>query len=130
VSQPDDYFAEVQQRLIDDPHVVTYRFLRQRIAEDSLFFRVRVTFTDESVLQVSEYCETDEGQNLAVVTYSYHWMDSGNVMRRRWDNAPHYPQLPNFPDHVHVSSEDEIPIPGEPMTLFQVLDRIAAELGA
>ena len=59
------------------------------------------------------------------MTYGYHWMTASGDLVRRWDNAPHYPHLPGFPDHVHEGDEKNI-LPGEPMNLFTILDAIAA----
>lgn len=65
--------------------------------------------------------------DIEVITYSYHWMDPGNHLIIRWDNAEHYPNLPNFPHHHHDGDEKHVS-PSEPMTLFKVLDIIAARL--
>ncbi len=28
-------------------------------------------------------------------------------MVRRWDNAPHWPEMKTFPHHLHLDDEDE-----------------------
>jgi hypothetical protein len=53
-------------------------------------------------------------------------MEENNQLRMRWDNAEHYPELPNFPHHRHEGDEKNV-LPGEPMNLFKVLDIIAGE---
>jgi len=35
--------------------------------------------------------------------YSYQYMDSNNNLIFRYDNSEHYPDLPNFPHHKHIS---------------------------
>jgi len=36
--------------------------------------------------------------------YSYH-VQKGARMVRRWDNAPHWPDMKTFPHHLHLESE-------------------------
>lgn len=38
--------------------------------------------------------------------YRFHLMDEENKMVVRWDTAPHYPELDNFPFHKH--SRDDV----------------------
>jgi hypothetical protein len=59
-----------------------------------------------------------------VITYSYHWADAANQLITRWDNTPHSPDLPGFPDHMHDGATGEV-TPGQPMSIFTVLDAIA-----
>jgi aromatic ring-opening dioxygenase catalytic subunit (LigB family) len=59
-----------------------------------------------------------------VITYSYHWADAANQLITRWDNTPHFPDLPGFPDHIHNGATGEV-TPGQPMSIFAVLDAIA-----
>ncbi len=37
-------------------------------------------------------------------SYSYHLL-KGDRMVRRWDNAPHWPELKTFPHHLHLCDE-------------------------
>jgi hypothetical protein len=48
---------------------------------------------------------------------------------RRWDNTPHHPDLPGFPHHVHTGTGDHV-YPGQPASIFTVLDEIARLLTA
>ncbi len=43
---------------------------------------------------------------------------------RRWDNTPHYPDLPSFPHHVH-DGQTGTTQPGRPMDIFAALDQIS-----
>jgi hypothetical protein len=75
-------------------------------------------------------CELISGQTLQVrlraiggnLRYSYQEITDKPL--RRWDNAPHFPDLPNFPHHYHDPSGDVIAsaLKGEPTSdLPQVL---------
>jgi hypothetical protein len=43
------------------------------------------------------------------------------VIRKRWDNVEHYPNLPNFPHHIHVG-EESIVEPGQLVSIMELLD--------
>ena len=58
---------------------------------------------------------------IQVVTYSYQWAAAENHLIKRWDNTPHFPNLPNFPHHIH---DGAAVIPGQPVDIFAVLDQI------
>jgi hypothetical protein len=64
---------------------------------------------------------------IAVITYSYHWADASNQLIKRWDNTPHFPDLPGFPDHIHDGATGQV-TSGQPMSIFAVLDEIARVL--
>jgi hypothetical protein len=78
-------------------------------------------------LEIAEYFEYD-GATSRVHTYTYQWMNSDKTkLRRRWDNAPHFPNLPGFPDHVHLENEDDV-APARRMNTCQLIDAIEREL--
>ena len=51
-------------------------------------------------MHVAEYVVTEPA--LHRPSYRYHLQDAENALVRRWDNAPHYPDLPTFPHHCHL----------------------------
>jgi len=58
-----------------------------------------------------------------VIRYSFHWQDAQGKLKQRWDNAPHHPELPNFPHHVHNqdrSVHGVITVPD----IFSIIDQI------
>lgn len=59
------------------------------------FLRVRAEIRDGSVLYVRELLLADHSK------YSYHWQAQTGELLLRWDNAPHHPTLPTYPDHKH-----------------------------
>ena len=58
------------------------------------------------------------------ITYSYHWTDANDKLIVRWDNTPHFLDLPGFPDHLHDGATGEV-TPGQLLSIFTVLDEIA-----
>ncbi|MFP4394641.1 MAG: DUF6516 family protein [Anaerolineales bacterium] len=83
--------------------------------------------TNGSWLEFSEYAQRRANDQIVVITYSYHWADVHNHLIQRWDNTPHFPDVPNFPYHVHEGRDDAV-APSKPMSIFVVLDVIAARL--
>lgn len=124
---PEEYLQAIETRLLTDGSIAHYAVVRRQFTVSNAQVRVRLAFQDGSKLEFSEFVRTNESASINVVVYSYHWMDEDNRLRMRWDNAPHYPNLSGFPDHIHDGNEDNV-LPGEPMNLFKVLTIIAPRL--
>lgn len=122
-----DYFDAIKERLLNDPMIADFHILRERVIETEGYLRVRLTLEDNSLLEFSEYVRQTAADQPQTVIYSYHWADTKGQLRKRWDNTPHYPDLPNFPHHIHDGITDAV-MPGKPVNIFQVLDSIAASL--
>ena len=127
---PAEYLQSIRERLVDDWVVTSFRILRERATDADAYIRGVLELFDGSKLEFSEYVQVAPGSVIDVTTYSYHWTDAhGNFCR--WDNAPHYPNLPGFPHHRHEIfltesgdrlEEQEQASPSEPMSIFRVLD--------
>lgn len=126
--KPEAYFLNIQKHFLNNSVVDQFRITRQRVTDSDTFFEARLTLVDGSYLQISEYGEGNDIDDIQVIMYTYHWMDADNNLIIRWDNASHYPNLPGFPHHLHDGDEKNVR-PGEPMSLFKVLAQIAARLG-
>jgi hypothetical protein len=62
--------------------------------------KLRLVFADGSFLDVWLSLDGD---------YAFHWeqrRQRGRIFR--WDNAPHYPQVSTFPNHLHSGQEDKV----------------------
>jgi hypothetical protein len=124
---PEEYLAEIKSRLAEDIFVAQYAITREQFTPLNAHIRVRLTFTDNSSLEFSEFIRVNNQQEIDIVTYSFHWMNEESLLITRWDNAEHYPNLEFYPHHIHDGDETNV-LPGEPMNLFKVLDLIAARL--
>ena len=98
--------------------VVDVRILKTLIEPDVELIKATATLKDGSKLYVSE----SEGTDWRV--YSYHWEENDGLLRR-WDNAPHHKNLPNFPHHVHDKRKV---ISGEDVNLADVLAFIEGKI--
>lgn len=124
---PSEYLESLRVAIDASSIVTVQRITSQAISNVDAYIRAILTFEDKSRLELMEYVRTTPGGNIEVNRYSFHWMDADNHLRMRWDNAEHYPKLPNFPHYRHDGDEKNV-LPGEPMNLFKVLDIIAGQL--
>jgi hypothetical protein len=86
----------VNLSLLDtNPLVIRYDVSEFRPLENGVYYRCEIVWKDGSRLFAREY-SSDEKR-----VYSFHWQDTSDCLRLRWDNAPHFPLLPTFPHHRH-----------------------------
>ncbi len=122
-----EYFESVKDRLLADSFVFDFKVVKYVDRSKNGHLRVRVVFSDESRLDFSEFVEQVAEDEIRLTTYSYHWLDKNDNLIRRWDNALHFPNLENFPHHIHIG-ENEV-APGAPTNIFAILDEIAKIIG-
>ncbi len=126
------YLSAVKERLLTDPIVSDFHILRERTSLSDGYLRVRLILADNTWLEFSEYVQhsldkethLERSRKVDVITYSYHWANADSKLVKRWDNTPHFPNLANFPHHIHIGSTGKV-IAGQPMSIFMVLDEIA-----
>ncbi len=82
---------------------------------NELFMRLR--FWDDSLLQIEEALVVREFA-IIKVRYNYHYQRSDGTQVFRYDNAPHCPDLPGFPEYKH-EGEQALSVPAP--DLSQVL---------
>lgn len=121
------YLNQIKSELITNSIVLSFSIVEEQDMEERGYLRARLTLINGDFLEVAEYfmitnniCKT--------VRYRYQWMDqSQKILRRRWDNVPHFPKLPNFPDHIHIDSEENVH-PSECLNILQLLLLLESEL--
>jgi len=119
-NDPITYLAEIELAFVSSPIIAEYQVIHSWVNTDDGYVRVRATLINGDLLEVSEYFVLQKG-HFVTVDYHYQWMDGNKkILRRRWDNTPHYPNLDNFPYHVHISDEANV-VPGQPINLVTFL---------
>lgn len=90
---------------------------------DEGFIRGNIYFVNGSILHVREFVSVQTITERQM--YSYHYMDAGNNLIFRYDNAEHHQELnlPSFPHHKHEGREDNIIASNAP-SLTEVLQEI------
>ena len=51
---------------------------------------------------------------------------SKQVLKKRWDSVKHFPNLSNFPHHVHIGSESNVE-PGLSRSTIEFIDFLESE---
>jgi hypothetical protein len=100
-----DYLASVDKTLRGSPFVNDFQTQHEDRGE-VWFLRVNVYFIDNSLLHFRELFV--EQENPFKETYTYHYQREDGTMIFRYDNAPHFPNLPTAPHHKHVGENDVI----------------------
>ncbi|GAX61188.1 hypothetical protein SCALIN_C18_0007 [Candidatus Scalindua japonica] len=94
------HFDTVETCLIESPVIISYEVLRREVASSDGKLRINVFLCDGGTFELFEYVAESDGY-IRLLKYSFHWQDTQKKLRRRWDNAPHHPGLPNSPNHIH-----------------------------
>ena len=119
-----EYLDSVKDHLLTNPLVSSFRIIRERATLADGNLRARLALSDGSLIEFSEYVQRLPTGQINVATYSYHWADVNGDLIQRWDNTPHFPDLPGFPHHVHDGRTGTVG-PGQPTSIFAVLDQVA-----
>ncbi len=83
------------------------RDIRDTGLEKTALFRYRIKLIDESLIEITERILEERG-GLTTTKYRYHWQTGSGKLIKRWDNAPHHPEIDTFPDHLHDGSEENV----------------------
>ena len=123
-----DYLDAIKLKLTTSPIIKEAHVVQERSLEDRGFFRARLRLVNDDFVEITEFFVIHQGQ-VQTVEYRYQWMDSDKQrLRKRWDNASHYPNLPNFPHHVHIGDEDRVES-GQPMGSVALIDVLEHAIG-
>ncbi len=115
------YIDRIKADLSHSPILETWVILAEMTLGDRGHFRVRLTLKNGDFVEASEFfCIQATG--IEQQRYRYQWMDPTKTkLRKRWDNAPHFPEIATFPHHVHVEQEDQV----FPSAMLGILDLVA-----
>jgi hypothetical protein len=124
---PESYLAEVKARLATSPVVAkVINVVEDWVLSDRGYFRARLTLSNGDFLEVVEYFVIEDDRNVTQ-RYRHQWMTADHqTLRQRWDNVEHFPDLQNFPHHIHVGNKS--PISGQSMSILEVLEQLEIEL--
>jgi hypothetical protein len=124
----EQYIAAVNAKLADSPIIVTVEIVDERILLNRGYFRARFTLMNSDFVEIAESFTLQNNQ-LITLDYRYQWMDvSKQVLRKRWDSVKHFPDLPNFPHHVHIGLESNVE-PGLSRNILEFIGFMESELG-
>lgn len=125
---PHKYLTEIKAKLVASASVTLIEILQEYTLPDRGYFRARLKLSNNDFLEVAEYFVVQEG-HCVTMRYRYQWMDElQQILRKRWDNVEHFPNMPNFPHHIHVGNESQIE-PGRSLSIMELIDIIEHEFG-
>jgi hypothetical protein len=78
----------------------SWRVLTYEQEGDTYMLAISARLQDDSQLELRDYLFADGTRK-----YGYHWMEPDGILRRRWDNAPHWPEVSTEPHHVHMPGQ-------------------------
>jgi hypothetical protein len=123
----EQYMAAVKQKLAGSPIISAIEISDERIFRNRGYFRARLTLINSDFLEIAESFTIQNNQPLTL-DYRYQWMDSSKqLLRKRWDSVKHFPDLPNFPHHIHIGSESNVE-PGQSRNILDFIDFMESDL--
>jgi hypothetical protein len=127
MTDPQVHIAETLVRLAASPVVKTISVTEKHNSLSYGYIRARLTLINGDFLEVAEYFIIQNSE-ICVKRYRYQWMNSEcDILKKRWDNTKHFPQLPNFPHHIHTGSETQV-IPGRVLSIIELIDFLEQEI--
>ena len=100
-----DYLKEVEKAIGDLPDAYVELYKEEFIANERVNLRIRVRFYNGCLLQLNEAVIFQT--KLEHLGYRYHFQDENSQLIFRYDNTPHFPELPNFPYYKHYPTGTE-----------------------
>lgn len=122
-----DCLERIKAKLILSGAINSITIAAERAAGNHGYFRARMSLANGDFLEVSEYFLAGP-EGCLTIEYRHQRMDRVKTrLIRRWDNARHFPELANFPHHMHLASETDV-VPGVVMSIIELLDLLEKEL--
>jgi hypothetical protein len=92
------YFAQIEQVLQAVPNTQNLTLRKTLYNDKQGYIAGSIVFDGGDRLDFAEVKNTDHAGK---VKYRYQYMDAGQNMVFRYDNAPHHRQVATFPHHKH-----------------------------
>ncbi|MBD2293981.1 hypothetical protein H6G06_10865 [Anabaena sphaerica FACHB-251] len=103
-----DYINTVKIKLATSRIIIKISIVEEKTLFERGYFRARLTLVNNDFLEIAESFTIING-HFVTLGYRYQWMDEEKQnLRKRWDNVQHFPNLPNFPHHVHIIEESNV----------------------
>ena len=90
--------------MIESPAVASYQLIRRDISVVDGKIRIKSVLANDDTFEFFIYM-VESNRQLVLEKYSFHCQDKEGCLLIRMDNAPHFPDMPNAPHHVHKGKE-------------------------
>ena len=123
------YINEVKAKLNASSVVSSVEIVDERTLLNRGYFRARLTLRNGDFLEIAESFSI-QNERCVTLDYRYQWMDkTKQKLRKRWDSVRHFPDLPNFPHHVHIAEESNVE-PSQSRSVLELIALIEQELSS
>ena len=123
----EDYFRQIAALITSSYAVHSSSMTYDKRSTHIGFIRGSIYFLDGSLLHLREFVNIQHG--IERYMYAYHYQRPDGAFVFRYDNTPHFPDLPTFPHHKHDGSESKV-VSTAPPNLQAVLAEIQDLLAA
>lgn len=124
-----EYIKEIKAKLTTSLIVSSVEIVDERTLLNRGYFRARLTLCNGDFLEIAESF-TIENDSCVTLDYRYQWMDeTKQKLRKRWDSVRHFPELPNFPHHVHIAEESNVE-PSQSRSILELLELMEQEVSS
>jgi hypothetical protein len=124
---PQDYIDSIKEKLAQSTAIQAYTIVTEMVLPDRGYFRIRFTLINGDFVEATEFFFL-RANGIEQQRYRYQWMDSQQVvLKKRWDNAPHFPEIDTYPHHVHVNSEDNV-LASRMLGIGELIDLLEQEI--
>jgi len=113
----EDYFRQIDTLLAGASIVHSSSITYDKRSTYIGFIRGEIYFLG-SCLHFREFVNVEQAPDRYMYVYHYQYLDDAFVFR--YNNTPHFPDLPTFPHHKHEGSESNV-VPATPPDLQAVL---------
>jgi hypothetical protein len=105
-----NYLDGVEQTiLLQSGFAHVERYVEEILTKERVNLRIRLRSANGHLLEIHEAVVIADDM-LIHLDYRYHCQDEQNRLHFCYDSTPHFPDLPNFPHHKHLSNEQVIAV--------------------
>ncbi len=105
------YLNNLDALISASPAIIDVDIIRRDIRDTGLekiaLYCYRIKLKDGSTIEITERL-LEERKKLDTTKYRYHWQTQSGKLIKRWDNAPHHPEIDTFPNHLHIGTDDYV----------------------
>jgi len=99
-----NYLDRVEREIIKCNKAYIENYDEEVLSSSRVNLRLRLRFSQNHLLEINKAIIVQDN-SLKFLDYRYHFQDGNNQLIFRYDSTPHFPNLPNFPYHKHLSND-------------------------
>lgn len=117
-----DYIAFIKSIVVAHSAITNFKIVREEIQGEIGLYRYRLSLDDGGLLEIFERFEVVSEQ-VIVTKYSFQLQTDDGTLVKRWDNAPHHPEIATHPHHLHDGADENV-VSHPPVTAPEIINLI------